>query len=68
MNIRESKLATLVTDTKDFHEDIVVFHENDPAHNLYLILEGGVDIYLEGKYHQEERMLATLKRGRTFYS
>ncbi len=66
LGVRESKLATLVTDTRDIEEGEVIFVENEPVQDLFVILKGEVSIYIEQKYHRVKRELAVLKKGNVF--
>ncbi len=66
MSRREVKLAMLVTDTKEYQANDVIYVENEPVQDLYVILEGRVEIYMEKKYHRINRILAVIEQGKAF--
>jgi uncharacterized protein len=66
MTMRETKLATLTAYTVDLEPEQLLFKERDLGNELFVILEGKVDIYLDEEFHDERRMLAQLIKGQSF--
>ncbi|MFC1852118.1 MMPL family transporter, partial [candidate division CSSED10-310 bacterium] len=66
MSVRETKLATLMAYTQELEADEILFQENDVGQELFVILEGSIDIYLSEEFHQERIHLLSLGKGKTF--
>jgi len=66
MNMRETKLATLTAYTVDLEPNQLLFKEKDVGNELFVILEGAVDIYLDEDFHDERLSLAQLTKGQSF--
>jgi uncharacterized protein len=66
MTTREIKLSTLMSYTRDLEPGEVLFEEKSMGDVMYVILDGGVDIYLDEKYHDKEIPLVSLGIGASF--
>ncbi len=64
MKVREAKIATLMSFTVELEEDEVLFRQGDWGKEMYVVLNGGIRIYLEQGSQQTE--LAVLGEGTTF--
>jgi hypothetical protein len=61
MNVHEAKLATLMAFTQEMQDGDPLFRQGDAGSELFVILNGSVRVYLEGK--QGETTLAILETG-----
>ena len=66
MNVRQTKLMTLSAYPKELKAGEALFHEGELGHDLYIIMTGGVDIYLDEQFHGEDKLLAQLPPGVSF--
>ncbi len=66
MTMRETKLATLLAYTVDLKAGEALFREKDVGNELFVILEGKVDIYLDEQFHDERLPLVQLGIGKSF--
>lgn len=66
LTIRESKMITLMAETQRFEPGELIYRENDSARDLFVILEGTVEIYLEQYDHPVIYSLQTLQVGQVF--
>ncbi len=66
MSLVESRLVTLVGETKDYQAGEIIFQENDEGKELFIILEGAIEVYFDEKYHGENRLVDLFKRGQVF--
>ncbi|MCG8333174.1 MAG: MMPL family transporter [Proteobacteria bacterium] len=66
MTLRETKLATLMSYVIDLEPGEILFKERDVGNELYVILNGSIDIYLDQKFHGKHRHLAELVEGQSF--
>ena len=64
MSVREAKIATLMSFTKDLKEDEILFNQGDWGKEMYVILEGSIKIYLDQGPKKIELVL--LKEGTSF--
>lgn len=66
MTVRETKIATLMAYSHDLKKDEVLFEESEMGHELFIILDGAIEIYLSEKYHGKDTSLAVLEKGKAF--
>ncbi len=66
MTMRETKLATLLAYTVDLNVGEVLFQEKDVGNELFVILEGKIDIYLDEQFHDQHLQLVQLGKGKSF--
>lgn len=66
MTVRETKIATLMAYTDDLESGTVLFHENEMGHEMFMILEGKISLYLESEFHGHRHELVNLSKGATF--
>lgn len=66
MTLREIKLATLMSYTQNLKKEQLLFKEGDIGHELFVILEGSIDIYLDEEFHGQRTHLAQLPKGASF--
>jgi len=66
MNIHESKLLTLVADTRDYEDGEIIFRENEPGDDVFVILEGQVEVFFDARFHGQDRPITCLERGQVF--
>ncbi len=66
MTTREIKLSTLMSYVKDLEAGEILFEEKSLGDVMYVVLEGGVDIFLDEKFHGKEIPLVNLGIGASF--
>lgn len=66
MTTREIKLSTLMSYIKNLETGEVLFEEKSMGDVMYVILDGGIDIYLDEKFHDQEIPLVNLGIGASF--
>lgn len=66
MSLREIKLATLMSFTSNLKKDELLFKEGDIGNELFVILKGSIDIYLDEEFHSDRKPLAQLPSGQSF--
>ena len=66
MSLREIKLATLMSFTSDLKKDELLFKEGEIGNELFVILSGAIDIYLDEEFHGDRKLLAQLPSGQSF--
>ena len=66
MNVRQTKLMTLSAYPKKLAAGELLFSEGELGHDLYIIMSGGIDIYLDQQFHGENKVLAQLPPGVSF--
>ena len=66
MSLRETKLATLMAYPVDLEAGQVVFEEGEVGNELFVILEGSVEVFYDEARHGREQILATLTMGASF--
>lgn len=66
MNVKETKLATLMAYTIDAKKDEYIFKEGDVSNEMYIVLKGNVDIYLDEELHGKNIHLAQLPQNSLF--
>lgn len=67
MQLSNQRLAWLANSITfiDFNEGEIIFKQNDPADNCYMIVEGEVEFVVQEK-HGQEKILNVLKNGELF--
>ncbi|MGK5091927.1 MMPL family transporter [Deltaproteobacteria bacterium TL4] len=66
MTLRETKLATLMGYPVHLKEGEILFREGEVGKELYVIIEGGIDVYWDAEQHEEETLLVSLPQGAAF--
>ena len=66
LSVRESKIVILMMQTRDIKTGEIIYRENDPVRDLFILLSGSVEIYIEKKYHGHEEIISELQQGRSF--
>ncbi|MDX2469063.1 MAG: MMPL family transporter [SAR324 cluster bacterium] len=66
MNLVESKLVTLVAETKDYKPEENIFLEHELGKDLFVVLEGEVEIYFDERFHGVNKKVAHFTRGQVF--
>ncbi len=65
MTLREAKQATLMAFTIDLKKGDILFKQNDQGDELYVVLQGELEYYLDPEFHSEKKILAHHKVGDT---
>ncbi|MCZ6552524.1 MAG: cyclic nucleotide-binding domain-containing protein [SAR324 cluster bacterium] len=66
MSLRETKLGTLMAYPMDREPGQIVFEEGDTGQELFVVLDGSVEVFYDRKFHGQEQVLATLGVGASF--
>jgi uncharacterized protein len=66
MSPKEAKLTTLMAYTSTFEKDECIFSEGDVSNEMFIVLEGSVDIYLDASKHSQEHHLANFGQNAVF--
>lgn len=66
MTAKEAKLTTLMAYTSEFQEGEAIFSQGDVSNEMFIVLDGSVDIYLDSSKHKKEHLLANFKQNSVF--
>ncbi len=66
MSMKETKLTTLMAYTIHPKMGEVIFTEGDVSNEMYIILKGSVEIYLDAEHHEKEITLTDLHQNGIF--
>lgn len=66
MSVRETKLATLMGYPIALEPDMILFREGQIGRELYILLEGEIELYWDKQFHDEEKVFSVLTKGDTF--
>jgi len=66
MTLKEAKLTTLMAYRSTFEKGELLFQEGDVSHEMFIVLEGSVEVFLDESKHSQERHLADLGQNSVF--
>lgn len=66
MSLKEAKLTTLMAYRSTFEKGEVLFTEGDVSREMFVVLEGSIEVFLDESKHTQERHLANLGQNSVF--
>lgn len=66
MSVNETKLATLMAYSKELKTGELLFSEGDVSNEMYIVLEGKIELYLDERFHNAEHVLIQSTKGDMF--
>jgi CRP-like cAMP-binding protein len=66
LTLNETKFTTLMAYTHNLKKDEILFKENDSGDEMYIVLKGSLELYLDKDFHSKKQVLIKALKGKSF--